>query len=80
MVLNMDINKEMYIWVDTVFRKTKKGGIVFDGNSFDDEMGFGLEKRCYEGEFIQLSKCGSVKNFHLCGCNMVRSSNKATEI
>ncbi len=63
MVLNMDINKEMYIWVDTVFRKTKKGSIVFDGNSFDDEMGFGLEKRCYEGEFIQLSKCGSVKNF-----------------
>ena len=63
MVLNMDINKEMYIWVDTVFQKTKKEGIVFDGNSFDDEMGFGLEKRCYEGEFIQLSKDGTVKNF-----------------
>ena len=63
MVLNMDINKEMYIWVDTVFQKTKKEGIVFDGNSFDNEMGFGFEKRCYEGEFIQLSQNGSVRNF-----------------
>lgn len=61
MALNMDINKEMYIWVDAVFHKNEKESIVFDGNSFDDEMGFGMGKRCYEGEFIQLSKDGSVK-------------------
>lgn len=63
MVLNMDINKEMYIWVDTIFQKDIKKGIVIDGNSFDDELGFGMEKRNYEGEFIQLSKDGTVKNF-----------------
>ena len=61
MSLNMDINKEVYIWVDTIFSQIEKDSIVFDGNSFDDEMGFGMEKRCYEGEFIQLSKDGSAK-------------------
>lgn len=55
----MDINKEMYIWVDTIFQKNKYG-IVVDGNSFDEELGFGLEKRMFEGEFIQISKSGRI--------------------
>lgn len=59
MVLNMDINKEMYIWVESIFQKNKYG-IVVDGNSFDDELGFGLEKRKYEGKFIQISKNGRI--------------------
>lgn len=59
MVLNMDINKEMYIWVETIFQKNKYG-IVVDGNSFDDELGFGLDKRRYEGKFIQVSKNGRI--------------------
>lgn len=59
MVLNMDINKEMYIWVESIFQENKYG-IVVDGNSFDDELGFGLEKRKYDGEFIQISKKGTI--------------------
>lgn len=56
-------NKEMYIWADTIFQKDIKEGIVIDGNSFDDDLGFGMGKRSYEGEFIQISKGGTVINF-----------------
>ena len=55
-VLDMDINKEMCIWVDTIFERREKNNTVVDGLSFDDELGFGMEKRRYEGEFLQISK------------------------
>lgn len=57
----MDISREMYIWVDSVFQRREEGGSVFDGYSFDDELGFGLEKREYEGEFLQISKDRKMK-------------------
>lgn len=63
MALNMEINKEMYIWADTIFQKDIKEGIVIDGNSFDNDLGFGMGKRSYEGEFIQIFKGGTVINF-----------------
>lgn len=35
---------------------------------------------CSQFRITEQSTGESLKNFHLCGCNMVRSSNKATEI
>lgn len=64
MVLIMDINKQMYIWVDTIFRENVDGsGIVVDGNAYGDELGFGMDKRDYTGQFIQISQEGKTNDY-----------------
>lgn len=64
MVWIMDIDKQMYIWVDTIFRENKDdSGIVVDGNSYDGELGLGIDKRNYAGQFIQVSQDGKTYCF-----------------
>lgn len=59
----MDINKGMYIWVDTISRNDWNGsGTVVDGDSYDEELGFGTDKRGYKGDFLQIFEKETVVN------------------
>lgn len=60
MVLNMDINKHMYIWINSIFKETKEA-IIVDGNEYDNEFGFGLNNRTYLGDYLEISKNFSIK-------------------
>ncbi len=59
------------------FKRYSACGICSSGSQFIPFlMGFRINHRFI---FI-VSACILPKNFHLCGCNMARSGNKATEI
>lgn len=58
----MDINNHMYLWIDTIVKENQDGnGIIMDGDAYDDELGFGADKRRYEGKFVQVSKEGRIE-------------------
>lgn len=51
----MNVETEMYIWIDAIFKEGKIG-IVVDGYSFDEEFGLEEDKRHYKGDFSVISR------------------------
>ena len=59
----MNVDQEMYIWIDTIFEKNKNG-IVVDGYSFDDDFGLEEDKWHYRGDFSIISRTNHKKIYN----------------
>lgn len=59
----MNVETEMYIWIDTIFKEDKIG-IVVDGYSFDEEFGLEEDKWHYKGDFSVISRTNDKKLYN----------------
>ena len=56
------------------------GVVYFINEEYNRQGGVDIEVEGVEADYMAIKRAIETKFFHLCGCNMARSGNKATEI